>query len=378
MDNTKKAKKSKISLPQIVSALIYLVVGGISGGILIECIDELGLGFIEGFVLILLVVYASLFLHIIIHEGGHLIFGLLTGYRFSSFRIGSIMLIKSKGKMRLKRLSLAGTGGQCLLAPPPEKDGKIPVMLYNFGGAIANIVISAVCAALLLLFDFASVAVYPVLVFVLIGVAFAITNGVPMRMGMVDNDGYNALSLGKNPKAMKSFILQLKVNEQQAEGVRLKNMPSQWFELPEFEDMKNNSMVAAQGVFVCNRLMDEQRFEEAEALMKQIMENVELIALYSSLMKCDRIYCELIGENRAEVLDKFLNNEQEKFMQSMKKYISVIRTRYAYALLAKKDMEEAKKWENALEKAAKQYPHEADIECERDFMAIAKEKALKA
>ena len=39
------------------------------------------------------------FLCVIVHEGGHLVFGLISGYRFSSFRIGSLMLIKGDGKM---------------------------------------------------------------------------------------------------------------------------------------------------------------------------------------------------------------------------------------------------------------------------------------
>ena len=39
------------------------------------------------FVLILLL-YVPFFLQILLHEEGHLIGGLLSGYRFSSFRIG--------------------------------------------------------------------------------------------------------------------------------------------------------------------------------------------------------------------------------------------------------------------------------------------------
>ena len=41
-------------------------------------------------------IYVAGFLQIIIHEAGHLVFGLLTGYKFSSFRIGSFMWIRRK------------------------------------------------------------------------------------------------------------------------------------------------------------------------------------------------------------------------------------------------------------------------------------------
>ncbi|MBP3888386.1 MAG: hypothetical protein J6F30_12205 [Cellulosilyticum sp.] len=40
-----------------------------------------------------------------IHEGVHLVFGLLSGYRFSSFRIAGWMWIKKEGKLCFKKLS---------------------------------------------------------------------------------------------------------------------------------------------------------------------------------------------------------------------------------------------------------------------------------
>ena len=64
----------------------------------------------------------AMFLHSVVHETGHLVFGLLTGYKFVSFRIGSIMLIKESGKLRLKLYNIVGTGGQCLMMPPPWRD----------------------------------------------------------------------------------------------------------------------------------------------------------------------------------------------------------------------------------------------------------------
>ena len=50
-----------------------------------------------------LIIFTSI---IIIHELGHLIFGLLSGYKFSSFRIGNIMLVKTGGKLKFKKLTI--------------------------------------------------------------------------------------------------------------------------------------------------------------------------------------------------------------------------------------------------------------------------------
>ena len=64
----------------------------------------------------------------------------MTGYKFNSFRIFSVILIKQNGKLKIKNISLAGTGGQCLMSPPELIDGKMPYVLYNLGGVILNVI----------------------------------------------------------------------------------------------------------------------------------------------------------------------------------------------------------------------------------------------
>ena len=90
----------------------------------------------------------SFIIHIVVHELGHLVFGLLTGYKFSSFRIGSLMLIKTEDKLKFCKYSLAGTGGQCLLMPPKNHKKK-PYILYNLGGIFFNLIFSAIIVAII-------------------------------------------------------------------------------------------------------------------------------------------------------------------------------------------------------------------------------------
>lgn len=315
--------------------------------------------------------FVGMYLQLIIHEAGHLVFGLLSGYRFSSFRIGSFMLLKENDKFVIKKLTLAGTGGQCLMVPPPMRDGRIPVILFNLGGSLMNLIASAIFLIVYLLIPSGTIISFICLLMVLIGVAIALMNGIPLRLGTVDNDGYNALSLGKNPDAMRAFWLQLKVNEQIAKGVRLKDMPDEWFTVPTDEAMRN-SMVAAQGVFATNRLMDQQRFEEADQLIAHLLEiDSGIIGLHRSLMICDRMYCEMISNNRKELLDEMLTKEQTNFMKAMKKFPSVIRTEYVYSLLAQKDETKAKEARALFQKVAKTYPYPSDIQSERELIEIA-------
>ena len=319
--------------------------------------------------------YLSIFAHLIIHEAGHLVFGLMSGYQFSSFRIGNFMWLKENEKLVHKKLSIAGTGGQCLMVPPEMKDGKIPVIAYNLGGSIMNLIASSVFFCLYLSLPAGSIASVLCLIATVIGVVLALTNGIPIRTGTVDNDGYNALSLGKNKEAMRAFWMQLKINEQLTKGIRLKDMPDEWFAVLADEAMQN-SMVATQAVFATNRLMDQQRFEEADQLIAHLLEiDSGIVGLYRSLMICDRVYIELIRNNRKEILDKMLTKEQLKFMKVMKKFPSVIRTEYAYALLSLHHEPKAKAAFELFEKIAKTYPYPNDIQSERELIKIAQETA---
>ena len=62
--------------------------------------------------------FVGSFLQLIVHEAGHLVCGLITGYKFVSFRVFSYTLYKEDDKCKVKKFSLSGTAGQCLLSPP--------------------------------------------------------------------------------------------------------------------------------------------------------------------------------------------------------------------------------------------------------------------
>ena len=323
---------------------------------------------------LILAIYAAFIFHIIVHEGGHLVFGLLSGYRFSSFRVFSFMWVKEGESVKFKRHSVAGTGGQCLMSPPEIKDGKMPVAWYNLGGSLMNIIFGLLFLGGFFLCGEVSILSAILLLFALLGFALAILNGVPLRTGTIDNDGYNAISLAKDPAALEAFWMQMKVVEETTKGVRLKDMPAEWFTVPEDEAMQN-SMVAARGVFACNRLMDEERFEEADELMAHLL-SIEsgMVGLHRSILICERIYVELITQNRREVIDEQLTKNLQSFMKAMKDNPSILRTQYAIALLHENNKAKAETVKAQFEKRAKTYPYPHEIAPERDLMAIADAK----
>ena len=375
-------KKKKIVWQQYIGMAFMVLIGAMCGFIMVWYIDKSSADTplyqeILSLVGLFLGMYVALFFHMIVHEAGHLVFGLMTGYKFCSFRVASFMWLKENGKLKFKRLTLAGTGGQCLMTPPDMKDGKIPLVLYNLGGSFINIIIGALFLVGYLIFSDIPFLSPILLIFAVVGFMTAMMNGIPMRMGTVDNDGYNAFALSRNKEAVEAFWVQLKVAEQSSKGVRLKDMPDEWFAVPIDEAMKN-SLVATRCVFTCNRLMDEEKFEEADALMAHLLEiESGIVGLHHDLLMCDRIYVELIGENRSEVIENMMTKEQKKFMKAMKRFPSVLRTQYVLALLSEKDAARAEAIKNEFEKVAKTYPYAQDIESEKNLMRIAESKFLE-
>ena len=377
----RETEKKKKDGGQILVMLMFMAIGAAAGLVMAKFMLE---GMAEGETLldrlpviaVLFVgLYGIMFAHIALHEAGHLLFGLLTGYGFSSFRVGSLVLVKESGKLRLRSLSIAGTGGQCLMTPPDMVDGKIPYVLYNLGGIAVNTVLGVISLMIALQLEQNSLWRMLLMINTAVGIGFALVNGLPIKLGGVNNDGHNAMSLGKDPDALRAFWVQMKINQQIAEGQRLKDLPAEWFAVPEDEKLEN-PMLASLAVFATNRYMDEKNFEAGAALMEKLLGSENgMIGVHRNLMICDAAYCELIGQNRPEKLTDFLSKEQKQFMKAMKTFPTVLRTEYAYALLGEKDAQKAEKIQMQFEKMAKKYPYPGDVQSERELMELAAQRA---
>ncbi len=329
----------------------------------------------EGFGLLpmLLTFYASVavtfVISIILHEGGHWLAGRATGYRLVSFRVGPLMFIPKEKGTEIKTLRLAGTAGQCLMSPPDMAEGRIPVILYNLGGALANLLTALLCA---FLFPLTSSGILQLFLAsgILVSVSLALTNGIPLRAGGINNDGMNALELGKDPEALRSFWIQLKANALMAEGARYSDLPEEWFEMPAEERM-NNSVCASLAFMRENLFMDRHEYGEALDLCERLLTTENAVSqLQKNMLECDRITASLLLGNH-EYAAKMEDPAFAKFLVSMKGSPGVIGTQYCYRLLHKGEEEEAKRIRQRFEERASSYPYACDIEYGREIMDAA-------
>ena len=187
----------------IVGAIIGYSVGKIAG-------DSLSKVDTPNIILLLIAGVVVFILQVIIHEAGHLVFGLLSGYKFISFRVFDFKVIKDEnGKLKIRYERLAGTGGQCLMRAPEYVEGKFKYKLYLLGGVTFNLVFSIVFWLVL--------PSYYTLLFALIGFALAFLNLIPMGF----NDGMTFYHASKDETTRFVLYLQLEYVYYQSIGKNL-------------------------------------------------------------------------------------------------------------------------------------------------------------
>jgi hypothetical protein len=318
---------------------------------------------------------------VVLHELGHLICGLLSGYRFISFSIGHMMLVKENGKLKKKRYGVAGVGGQCLMSPPEPVNGAYPFLLYNLGGCCMNFIVSGIFAALFLLLR--DVVAYSEVIFLpiaLVGVILGITNVLPIKMGGISTDGHNIFSLQKSEISRRAFWALLTVNARMALGERLKDLPEKWFEVTEGYDF-NDTVQANVAALRLSRLIERHDFAEAKALAERILrEGEKLIELLKNEVRCELLFLEIIGEEnpkRQDSIERLDTHELKKYIKSSENQLSKHRLMYAYEKIVSRNDELAQKYAESFEKSSVTHPYAGDLKSERELMGIVDELAKK-
>lgn len=373
-EQKKTQQKKKFPWGTIIFFLCCLALGAFIGIAMGESEQEPDF---SKFLIAYVAFIAAFLVHLVVHEAGHMVAGLMTGYRFLSFRIGSLMWEKQKGgKIHRSHFSLAGTGGQCLMQPPKYNNGNFPYVWYNLSGGLANFILSAICGALLFVVknDDVQLCLWMVLIS---GVLLGATNLIPFSSKTVNNDGSNIVSISKSPAAKRAFWLQMQSNYCIAMGQRLKDMPDEWFEkAPENE--RNNMMITAMEVLACNRLMDQLNVQAAEQEMRSLVNDPDVAGIYRSLLALEIAFCELLRGVKDGYAKKMEEKELAAFMKTMKNFPSVLRAQYAKAVLADNDQQTAEKYLAAFEKMAKTYPHPSELAGERELIQLVNEAAQKS
>lgn len=347
-----EAPRKKSSRGMLAFLLVCAIFGGIIGFLGVYVVEEGLLWFeitppfplkksLEFVYLILVIVgfYLMMMIHVIAHEAGHLVFGLLTGYEFLSFRVGSFTIVKKDGKLIRKKIKTPGLAGQCLMSPPEWKDDeKYPYVWYNLGGGVMNLILCLLAVPLF----FVNVPFWAWVggFSIFVGVIFAVTNMAPMTVG-VPNDGKNCLLCTKSVENQRAIYLQLKLNAMLSDGMEVSELPEDLFVIGPNEELNPLTFfVQLLEYYKYTELGDE---EKAEAILAALEQNGEkLPAAFVNTQDLERLYRMVLGKSSLVELAVYNKILQPVFLKV--KDISILRVKYAYLALLNEEERETIDW----------------------------------
>jgi len=175
---------------------------------------------------------------VLIHETGHLVFGLITGYRFVSFKFLWFMLADTGTG---KKLSLGGMAppGQCLMYPAGST--AVPLMMI-LGGPLANLVsgmIFIICGFSVTGIVYRIIALY----FGAAGIAVGIYN---LFWGSVYSDGYTYREIKRDKDLGRIYNNIMLIYRELIRGRSYEDMPDHLFKLkakgqgPLYDEMREH------------------------------------------------------------------------------------------------------------------------------------------
>ncbi len=352
----------------IVGPLIALIEGESITTVYSSIANKFSLQTVAEILWMLIAVLIAFILHIILHEGGHLVAGLLTGYRFVSFRFLNFTLINKDGRLQWRNFELAGTGGQCLMAPPDKPLEQIDTRWYNAGGVLANILIVLLSLVLVWAFDLPHWLNELLIIMAFIGIVTALTNGIPMKLGGVANDGYNLLQMEKDLPGKQSFCNILDINARSQEGETYSEMPERLFALPQPIDWKN-SMHVGSVLSAATRLLALHQWEDAYQLLTEALNHKnEYMMLYQLETENMMIQTCILSGRDDEARLHYTQEVQKHISQHASTQSDKQLTSMAVALVLDNDRPKAEKILHNLEANRDKYIHQSDVAMSLDLM----------
>jgi len=310
------------------------------------------------------VIFLSYSINTCLHETGHMIFGLMTGYQFNSLRFGSLMLVKENGKLHFCRYNMPGTSGQCIMTAPKIAPEKMPVVLFNLGGLIINLLVFLIGLAVFLATkDSHLITGLVFLVFALTSLLILITNGIPFtQMG---TDGANTIIFHRDIKARIAFCNQLEMVKYLTENYSVREMPAELFSFDKSTPM-TNPLVTSQAVSCFNYLLVKKMYTEAKDLGTFILENAKSInQLHEKLLYGELLYITMVIDQDNESAKKQFALYGKEIMKAAG-FISVQRILYAYYSLVEVYEEKSAKYAKIFEKSVIKYPYPKDAAIEKE------------
>ncbi len=350
---------------KLLESLVYLIGGALAGSALYyvaeDSIEDLGV--IQSFAIFTAAFVASIFLAILIHELGHLVVGSMSGFRFLSFRVGNLVLVRTEKGLEFKIYTVAGTAGQCLMAPPDRWE-DMNAKWYLLGGILFNAGTGAL--AVVSAFQVEGIPRGILFIFGTISLITAITNALP-TVAQGASDGGNLVTLKSSLLARCALWTQLAVAEKLSQGVELADMPAEWFDAP-WSDVPESTSCVDMDITTCVDLaLATKKPMDVLPEVERLLKHENLHPAHENELLMEKMYLHLITEANPDpaVIERILEDVGKTYLKQTEIYPSRQRQNYALARLYRKDEEEAAKVRKKFEEVGKKFSFPGTVSAER-------------
>jgi tetratricopeptide (TPR) repeat protein len=291
---------------------------------------------------VIVLFFIVFYIHLALHELGHLIAGYLVKFKLFSYKIGPFGWYREGDKIKHGKDKSLGYGSRCSMLPVNTNNIYPKLAVYSLGGITLNIILSIV-------FFLGSVYIAPkydnffVSVFFILGWGMGafvvIYNIIPFSNKGFKTDGLLALSvMTKSPDDMAQLATVL-VSNQLAAGIRPKDVDLSFFQ--------NNGYL--QDNDVSGIVMNYYRFyhfldlgdkDKAMDAIRSIENNIEL---YPEYYRAEMLYNVLYAYCTIETDKDKAEDIFKKVKESLLEFntISGYRVKMGYELYVKNDYKEA-------------------------------------
>ena len=284
---------------------------------------------------LLLAVLLSIPFMTITHELGHLVFGLMTGYRLFSFRIFSLELYRESEKWKFRKKKTVSSVGQCLMAPPEKIGSDYPYRLYHLGGIFLCAFLSLIPIVISLFFIHHPLFGMPLFFFGFMSFAMNLLNAIPTSGKAMSNDATN-VRMAKTSEAGKIALWnQLTYLHLHFQKIRPADMPRDIFFQPKTEDL-GNILVQWQILANVEYLEDCGEYEKAWETVNFILKNAPFLPTsYRNRFQIEFVYLgTLLDIDDFRIDDYYLTLVKRDNLKNIPSYQRMC---FSYLLLRKKD-----------------------------------------
>ncbi|MDR0198214.1 MAG: hypothetical protein LBI08_00520, partial [Methanomassiliicoccaceae archaeon] len=250
-------------------------------------------------------------LHILVHELGHVIFGKLSGYEFKGMSVLGLWTLRTDDGKKRMFFPIAGIGGATVMYPKDGYRDDTPYTMFLMGGALMNILLTMVFAAVHVL-NISPLVNFFAFIGATIGVVMILVTLIPMTAGLGAND-MCVLRLFRRDDASKhcAYFLQKRTFALLSGANPANYADSVPADLPIGNRLADAVRLAVVETDIANR-----RYDAAETQLLDLLKCLEDGTMISNIAKLYLIFIRTVGGADREAVDAVYDDKMKKFVRA--------------------------------------------------------------